>query len=90
MVLIGLNDLEREDLCSKCKTRERRSEDQRYCVECHAAAQREWRSTNAGRTRFLRGVEAFRARAAREFRFIGITELTGKQAAEIIMDLKLD
>ncbi len=78
------------DLCSKCKARERRAADQRYCMDCHAEVQREWRSENAGRTRYLRGVEAFRARAAREFEFLGITELSGKKAAEIIRSLALD
>jgi hypothetical protein len=51
---------------------------------------RDWRSDHAAQTRFLRGVEAFRARAAREFEFLGITELSGKRAAEIVRALQLD
>lgn len=78
--------------CSKCGLKPARDEKQRYCDDCHAAYQVNYRKLAAKkreRAAYFRGFEACRGASITALEARGLwADWTGFQAAQVVRDLR--
>lgn len=80
------------NLCGKCGTKPVRAEDQRYCAECHAEYQRDYKDRardKRDRAAFFRGAEDLRTGLLNKFEKLLFVEIPGAEVAQSVRELRV-